>query len=78
MGRKLHRKRRSYLRRRKNTALRKLLGWVWAAVILITGSFFAAKFLFREKPLQNKPAGSTAVTTTVNGDTTVTTTVFIK
>lgn len=74
MGRKLHRKRRSYYRRRNRNALKPILGWVAAAVILIPGSFFAAKFLFKERPAPSTPAGNTAVTTTQNGKTTVATT----
>lgn len=74
MGRKLHRKRRSYYRRRNKNALKPILGWALAAIILIPGSFFAAKFLFREKPVPSTPAGGTAATTTVRGETTVTTT----
>ncbi len=76
MGRKLHRKRRSYYRRRSKNTLKPILGWALAAIILIPGSFFAAKFLFREKPAQDTPTGSTAATTTVGGSTTVTTTVL--
>ncbi len=75
MGRKLHRKRRSYLRRRRPAALQAILGWVLAAVILIPGSFFAAKWLFKEKPAPTTPVGGTAATTTVNKETAATTTV---
>ncbi len=74
MGRKLHRKRRSYLRRRRPEVLRTILGWVFAAIILIPGSFFAAKWLFREKPVPTAPTGGTAATTTVSGETAATTT----
>lgn len=72
MGRKLHRKRRSYLRRRPSSALKPILGWVLAAAIVIPGSFFAAKWLFN-KPATSTPVGGAAATTTVSG-TTVTTT----
>ncbi len=74
MGRKLHRKRRSYYRRRNRNALKPLLGWALAAVILIPGSFFAAKFLFKETPAPETPTGGTAATTTVSGETAATTT----
>ncbi len=74
MGRKLHRKRRSYYRRRRGVTLRPILGWVLAAVILIPGSFFAAKYLFKEKPTPSAPVGGTAATTTVSGASATTTT----
>ena len=74
MGRKLHRKRRSYYRRRRGVTLRPILSWVLAAVILIPGSFFAAKYLFKEKPTPSAPVGGTAATTTVNGASATTTT----
>lgn len=75
MGRKLHRRRRRYFRRRRPVALRPILGWALAAVILIPGSFFATKLLFREKPTTSLSTNGTAATTTVSGGTAATTTV---
>lgn len=78
MGRKLHRKRRSYVRRRRRSAILTTIAcWVLAAVILIPGSFFAAKWLFGNKPAPSAPTGGETVTTT-EGGTTVTTTVALQ
>jgi len=74
MGQKLHRKRRSYSRRRRTGTLKPILGWVLAAIILIPGSFFVSKWLFGNKPAPSVPAGGNTTTTTVSGDTVGTTT----
>ncbi len=73
MGQKLHRRRRTYYRRGKSP-WGQVLGWVLAAVILIPGSFFAAKWIAGGKA--DVPASQTDVTgtTTTTGSATAGTT----
>ncbi len=74
MGQKVHRKRRTFYSRRRSP-WGQVLGWVLAALILIPGSFFAAKLLAGKKA--DVPAAQTGVTTgttTAAGDTTTSTT----
>lgn len=71
MGQKIHRGRHSFSRRRK-FPWAQVLGWVLAAVILIPGSFFAAKWIADSKT--DIPTAQTGTTTTVTGATVGTTT----
>lgn len=73
MGQKLHRRRRSSFRRRSPAG--PIVGWVLAALILIPGSFFAAKAIagHRESVPTVDPTPDTAVTTAPLAGTTATT-----
>ena len=73
MGQKLHRRRRSSFRRRSPAW--PVIGWVLAALILIPGSFFAAKAIagHRESVPAVDPTPDSAVTTAPSEGTTSTT-----
>lgn len=75
MGRKVHRKRRTYSRRNTTFPWKQVLGWVLAAVILIPGSFFAAKWIADSKAdVPTAQTGDTGSTTVTGAGTAVTTT----
>lgn len=59
MSRKLHRGRTRVFHKR-NTAPFKILGWILAAVLIVTGGYFGAKFILEEKP-GNEAASSLPV-----------------
>ena len=59
MSRKLHRGRTRVFHKR-NTAPFKILGWILAAVLIVTGGYFGAKLILEEKP-GNEAASSLPV-----------------
>ncbi len=74
MGQKLHRRRRSYFRRRN--PVWSIVGWVLAALILIPGGFFAAKAIAASRasvPTSDPTPDATVTTTAPSEETTPTT-----